>query len=581
MTLRKNRHKNELFKRRSIFLIDRERHQICPFKLKGTPEQILEKFRININDLDNFIKGVMNYLNSKELNEIKFGVFILRRFFMELAQLDSKLNKQNQRLDFIIDKFLENNMIEIIGKVLTIESNIDIIAELTSALVNLTYFNSESGNDYLKKFMNKTYMDIYYKLVKMGDNEILANLYDYLVNCIIESDEFAKFIFADESFIRLCLMKYLEQNKPVKNFEQEAKKSTILFFISLSKLANILTDKQVNTFYKIYEKFLGVKFDSEILLKIICGIRFLFTSRLSKEKIVFNLIKASNYDIFNKLFISFNDMFKKRKKFSEDIAIYNIEKIITHFISLAEEKDVIILVRNTQLINFIDFFAQKLYFKNNKNLLWGIVVNLSHQTSNVVLNMIQDKDDFLKTIKNCMNDKDFDVKMKCIEIVYSMLSLISLDINLIIYKNEIIENLIKINLPFEEEKTCLKYILCSILYFINSIKPLESKWKIELINNFIKMGIVNGFDNIPDRFNEEHIQIINQINTEIKLILNNEQEKNGIKVTDSQINGDNINLLSSHNPFMIFNKTYNEKNRIQQENNNNKNIQNNQNPFFN
>ena len=171
-------------------------------------------------------------------------------------------------------------------------------------------------------------------------------------------------------------------------------------------------------------------------------------------------------------------MFKKRKKFSEDIAIYNIEKIITHFISLAEEKDVIILIRNTQLINFIDFFAQKLYFKNNKNLLWGIVV----------LNMIQDKDDFLKTIKNCMNDKDFDVKMKCIEIVYSMLSLISLDINLIIYKNEIIENLIKINLPFEEEKTCLKYILCSILYFINSIKPLESKWKIELINNLIKVN---------------------------------------------------------------------------------------------
>ena len=94
------------------------------------------------------------------------------------------------------------------------------------------------------------------------------------------------------------------------------------------------------------------------------------------------------------------------------------------------------------------------------------------------------------------------------------------------------------------------------------------------------MGIVNGFDNIPDRFNEEHIQIINQINSEMKLILNNEQEKNGIKVNDSQINGDNINLLSSHNPFMIFNKTYNEKNIIQEENNN-ENIQNNQNPFFN
>ena len=579
MTLRKNRQKNELFTRRSIFLIDRERHQICPFKLKGIPEQILEKFRINVNDLDNSIKGAMNYLNSKELNEIKFGSFIIRRFFMELAQLDSKLNEQNQRLDFTIDKFLENNMIEIIGKVLTIESNIDIIAELAWALVNITYFNAEGGNDYIKKFMNKTYMDIYYKLVKMGDNEVLANLYQYLVNCIIESDEFAKFIFSDENFIRLCITKYLEQNKPVKNFEKEAKKSAILFFISLSKLANILTEKQINTFYKIYEKFLGAKFDSEILINIICGIRFLFSSGPSREKIVFNLIKASNYDIFNKLFISFNDMFKKEKKFSEDIAIYNIEKIITNFITLAEEKDIIILVRNTYLINFVEFFVKNLYFKNNKNLLWGILVNLSHHTANVVLNMIQDRDDFLKTIKSYMNDKDFDVKMKCIEIVYSMLSLISLDINLILYKSEIIEHLIKINLPFEEEKTCLKYILCSILYFINSIKPLENKWKIELINYLIKLGIMNGFENIPDRFNEEHILIINQINSEMKLILNNEQEKNGIKDNNSQINGENINILSSHNPFMNFNKTYNEKNIIQN-GNNNENIQNNENPFL-
>ena len=579
--MRKSRHKHELFSRRSIFINDRERHQICPFKLKGIPEQILEKFRINANDLENSIKGTMNYLNSKELNEIKFGSFILRRFFMDLAQLDLKLNEQNRRLDFKIDIFLENNLIESIGKVLTIESNIDIISELTWALVNITYFDAENGSEYIKKFMNKTYMDIFYKLVKMGDNEILANLYQYLVNCIIENDEFAKFIFSDENFIRLCIMKYLEQNKPVRNFEQEAKKSAILFFISLSKLANILNDKQINTFYKIYEKFLGVKFDSEILLYVICGIRLLFTSDPSKEKIIFNLIKKNNYDIFNKLFISFNDMYKKDQKFPEDIAIFNIKKIISHFISLAEEKDVIFLVRNTQLINFIDYFVQKLYFKNNINLLWDIVVNLSHHTSNVVLNMIQDKDDFLKTIKNSMNDKDFDVKMKCIEIVFSMLSLISLDINLILYKNEIIEHLVKINLPFEEEKTCLKYILCSILYFINSIKPLENKWKIELINYLIKIGIMNGFENMPTRFNEEHINIINQINSEMKMILNNEQEKIDIKGNDSQINGGNIKLLSSHNPFMNFNKAYDEKNILQERNNNNENIQNNENPFYN
>ena len=89
-------------------MVNEERHQINPFKLKGIPDMVLEKFRITVEDLDNSIKSAMDYLNSKELNEIKFGSFILRRFFMDIAQLDSKLSEQNQRLDFTIDKFLEN-----------------------------------------------------------------------------------------------------------------------------------------------------------------------------------------------------------------------------------------------------------------------------------------------------------------------------------------------------------------------------------------------------------------------------------------------------------------------------------------
>jgi hypothetical protein len=285
LTLKKNKLKNEFFERRGVFLVNEERHQINPFKLKGIPDMVLEKFRITVEDLDNSIKSAMDYLNSKELNEIKFGSFILRRFFMDIAQLDSKLSEQNQRLDFTIDKFLENNMIEIIGNVLTKESDIDIITELTSVLVNVTYFNSENNNDYIKKFMNKKYIDIFYKLVRLGDNEILANFYKYLVNCINEDDEFGKYILADENFIRLCIMKHSEQNKPIKNFEPEAKKSAILFFMSLSKFANILTDKQISTFYKIYKRFLGVKIDSEIILNAICAILDLFTSGPSKEKI--------------------------------------------------------------------------------------------------------------------------------------------------------------------------------------------------------------------------------------------------------------------------------------------------------
>ena len=65
----------------------------------------------------------------------------------------------------------------------------------------------------------------------MNDNETLFNLYQFFINCRIESDDFAKFILDDKEFMRLCVMRYWEQNKPVK-LEQETKKATIYFFVS-------------------------------------------------------------------------------------------------------------------------------------------------------------------------------------------------------------------------------------------------------------------------------------------------------------------------------------------------------------
>lgn len=558
LSLRKNRHKQELFSRRGILIDDRERHQICPMKLKKIPEIIQDKFRINPENVDS-IKRTMEYLNSQELDEIKFGSFLLRRFFCELAEADTKLNKENKILDFKIDKFLENNLTQSIAKVLTTESNIDILSELTWALVNITYFEAEKGKyEYIKEFMNQTYMNIFYKLVKLGDNEILTNLYDFLVNCVLDNDEFANFIFAEQDFIRLCIMKYLEQTKLLP-IEQEAKQAAIFFFISLSKLSNIFNEKQKNTFFKIYEKFLGVNFDSLVLMHVIVGIRFLFEYDKSKEKVIFNLIKKNNYDIFDKLFITFNNMYKENPSFSGlGTVIYNIKIIISLFIQLSEEKDIIYLVRNTQLINFFDYFFKTLFFKTNQMFLLDIIVQLSHHTSNVVLNMVQDREDFLETIKNNLNSNHFDFKMKFVDIVYSMLSLLSLDINIILYNNEIISHLIQVNLPFEEEKTCLKYVLSSILFFINSIKPLDNNLKVEIINNFIKLGISNGFDNMPNRFNEEHILIINQIKTEIQNILNNENK--------TQENSEkSLNSNNSNNPFLIFNKSIEENNGIVEE----------------
>ena len=556
LKLRKKKQIQEIFSSRGIYISDRDRHQVCPLKLKGIPEQIQEKFRIIPGDVDT-IKKAMEYLNSKELNEIKFGAFLLRRFFSVLVKEDAKLDKQNQYLDYKIDSFLENNLIQSVGKVLTNERNIDIISELTWALVNITYLDAEKGgNEYIKGFMNQTYMNIFYKLIKMGDNEVLANLYQFLVNCVIDCDEFAKFIFSEQNFIRFCIFKYLEQNKPEK-LEQEAKKAAIYFFISLSKLSNSFSEKQKNTFYKIYEKFLGVNFDSVFSMNIIIGIRSLFTFDKSGEKTMFNIIKKNKYDLFDKLFKTFNIIYKDDPDFSgKDIIIFNVKKIIDQFIQLSEEKDIIILVRNTQLINFINNFFEVLFFKTTRILLLDIIVELSHHTSDVVLNMIRDRDEFLKTIKKYLNTPHFDIKMKLFDIIHSMLSFLSLDIDIILYRNEIIDYIITDILPLEEEKTCLNYILSSILFFIKGIKPLEKKLKIEIVNYLNKLGISNGFENLSTRFNEGHISLINEINSGIKNILNEENvEKNDIININFEIDNKNLFVSDTNNPFLNFNKS--------------------------
>ena len=255
------------------------------------------------------------------------------------------------------------------------------------------------------------------------------------------------------------------------------------------------------------------------------------------------------------IFKTFNNIYKDDPKFSgKDIIIFNIKKIIDHFIQLSEEKDIIFLVGNTQLINFINHFFEVLFFKTTRILLLDIIVELSHHTSDVVLNMIQDRAEFLETIKKYLNSTHFDIKMKFIDIVHSMLSLLSHDIDIILYRNEIIDYLIKVNLLLEEEKTCLKLILSSILFFIKGIKPLNNDLKIEIINNLIKSGISNGFENLSTRFSEEHISLINEINSGINNILNvPNDEKNIIKGSGSEIGNENQFVSDINIHFFNYN----------------------------
>ena len=588
LSLRKNRHRQELFSRRNYFLNNRSRHLICPLKLYGIPQHIQEKFRINDKDLDNTIQKTIEYLCSKELDEIKFGAFILRRYFELAAKKEEEMNKKGLKYDFHVDKFLEKDIIKVIGKVLFTESNIDILSELTWALINLTYFDTlKNGFGYIKEFINPTYTEIYFKLINIGDNEITEHLYNYLSNCIIECDEFAKFLFSNENFIKNCISKYLKPQSSIK-VDQDARKATVSFFVCLIKLSDIFNEKQKNTFYKIFEGLISVmQFDSEILFQAIVGIRYLFYLDKSKEKVVYNIIKNNNYTLFDKMFLSINEKLKNENDFDElDTAIYNISSIINKYILLSEEKDVIIILQKTQLLNFIEAIYTKIYLKSIKNALIDILVKISHHSPNVVNNMVKGHESLMQNIiKGILKANNFDIRMKGIEIVYYMLNLNSLDINVELYRTGIIDQIVSDNLINDEDSGCLKFILNGILLFINSIKTIEPNWAIEVINNLIKIGITNGLENNTTRFNEEHNLIINQIKNDINAILNYKGGSSENKIENDNTpnpNMINIKLMNNNNDFN--NPFSNDENKINCINDisfekNNENVSNENNPF--
>ena len=588
LSLRKDRHRQELFSRRNYFINKRSKYCICPAKLNGIPQPIQDHFRINNNDLDNTIQKTIEYLYSKELVEIQFGAFLLRKYFEIAVSKEEEMNKKGLKYDFHVDKFIEKDIIKVIGKVLFTESNINILYELTWALINLTYFDTlKNGFNYIKEFINPTYAAIYFKLVNLEDNEITEHLYNYLSNCIIECDEFAKFLFSNENFIKNCISKYLKPQSSIK-VDQDARKATVSFFVCLIKLSDIFNEKQKNTFYKIFEGLISVmQFDSEILFQAIVGIRYLFYLDKSKEKVVYNIIKNNNYTLFDKMFLSINEKLKNENDFDElDTAIYNISSIINKYILLSEEKDVIIILQKTQLLNFIEAIYTKIYLKSIKNALIDILVKISHHSPNVVNNMVKGHESLMQNIiKGILKANNFDIRMKGIEIVYYMLNLNSLDINVELYRTGIIDQIVSDNLINDEDSGCLKFILNGILLFINSIKTIEPNWTIEIINNLIKIGITNGLENNTTRFNEEHNLIINQIKNDINAILNYKGGSSENKIeNDNTPNPNMINLKLMNNNNGFNNPFLSDENKINYGNDisfekNNENVSNKNNPF--
>ena len=560
LSLRKNRYKQDLLYRHHIFENEKSKHLVCPFKLNGIPEYTLEKFRIKDNDLNNSILKALEYLNSDNIDNIKFGSFLFRKYFENKIREDENQDNEEDKVIFYIDNFIDNGIIYYFGKILLSQSNSNIIYELTSSLIALTYFGTrKNGFKYIKDFLSDIYKQVYYKIVKMNDNDIIINLYNFFINCIIESDDFAINLFKDEDFIRLCIMKYLE---PAKSFNKEViiKRTGLGFFASLMKISNIFNEKHKNTFYKIFEKIICLSHDSETLSNGIIGLKILFLEETLEKKTIFNIIKNNQYTLFDKMFSALNELIRIDNNFyGIDGITFNILAIVKHFISLSDENDIIFLLQKTKLLDFIDTFYTKIYFQNVKNIIFETLLLISLQPSNVVIHMIKGHENLMKNIIiKSLYSKNYNIRAKAMEIIYNNLNLISLDINIELFKLGVIEQLISNNLMTEEDSKCLYFILNGILLFINSIIPLKAQWKFEIVDNMIKLGITNGLENNINRFNEEHYIIIKQIKSEINNIMNIVDHSNENKFPNTSVLNDQkgIENRNMYNPF------YNNENNI-------------------
>ncbi len=84
--------------------------QICPLKLKIFPENLKENFRIEKNDLNNTLNQTIKFLYSNEIDYVKFGCFLLRRFFWVIS-MQQENSIENEI--FSVDLFLNNNIFKV------------------------------------------------------------------------------------------------------------------------------------------------------------------------------------------------------------------------------------------------------------------------------------------------------------------------------------------------------------------------------------------------------------------------------------------------------------------------------------
>ena len=185
-----------------------ESHYSIHTNLLKTNSDGIRNFNIDLKNAEDSMQKLAYLLSSQDDNEVKFGLFAVRKFFENLMRvlydnqgqnISYKLSKNEMKISSDFDIFLNNNIIDLLFKVLN--KNIDKdnknsyinIYEIVRIFINMSsiYPQEEKKRyEFFNILLNKDNLNILINTIKVHiPQEIISNVFLLFANVALEEDE--------------------------------------------------------------------------------------------------------------------------------------------------------------------------------------------------------------------------------------------------------------------------------------------------------------------------------------------------------------------------------------------------------
>lgn len=521
LTLRKEKKNKDtiLNIRNKLNLLSESKYSIQFCQLKTNNDEI-RNFFININNPEESIVKLKYLLNSSDDDELKYGLYSLRKYFQIIAsQVNRKEDENNGELCNNINRgitsiykvsknekkeiseteiFISNSIIDILFEIINKNLNKNEIKNFINIyealwiLINMSGFPPFDKNrkfEFYKIFVQNEHFNIFLYLFKDKNipQEIIYNVLILLGNIAVD-DENIKNILINSSLTNI-LFNYLKTNKTI-NSDILLKIYRVLYFLYNNCTNNNLSIEAYKIIFRIFSLPLN-KFTNKDMINYCLGILSILSTIGNKEiencfndlslmesfnDIIFNNnIKGNEISIILILDIFYNIVLKDNFELQKNIV--NSGKLLIFFNNLLikYKKEQITIDSNSEenILNSLN----NLILYNHENTLKYI---LNEGKEILTFFMDRAKSPYsttrkigIKSLENILIEKS---NLLNIEIIFDMV------------------NIIFDTFKIEEFSNCYLNCIECILLIINKSK--EMNFSNDLKNYYIKEGLINYLERI-------------------------------------------------------------------------------------